>query len=92
MDIPFAAYRYVQVDSEYETKTLNEILGAPVSALQGLSEKMAALLNELHVKTVSDLAEFKYCKWAEAIVIMSEFEHKKSAKQRKVEGMLKKLE
>ena len=80
------------VDVSFEKKSLAEIMEAPVSALQGLSEGAAKLLGELHVKTVSDLASFKYCTWAEGIVTLSEFEHKKSAAERKQEKMLKRLE
>lgn len=47
---------------------------------------------ELNVKTVEDLATFKFCVWAEAIVTMSGFEHKLNAAERKVERMAKKLE
>lgn len=32
------------------------------------------MLNSLGVKTVGDLAEFKYCKWAEAFVTAAKFE------------------
>lgn len=35
------------MDNEYETKTLVEILAAPVSALQGLSERAAKILGEV---------------------------------------------
>jgi hypothetical protein len=33
-----------------------------------------AALNSLGVKTVGDLAQFKHCRWAEAIVVASKFE------------------
>lgn len=80
------------VDAEFETKPLADIVNASVSSLQGLSEGAAKLLGDLHVKTVSDLAAFKHCMWAEAIVTLAEFEHKKSAAERKQEKMLKRLE
>lgn len=82
----------VQVDAEYETKTLAEIVKAPVSSLQGLSERAASLLEELDIKTVGDLGDWKYCQWAEAIVALEGYEHKKSAAERKEERMLNKLE
>lgn len=63
------------VDKAYETKTLKEIANSPVDALQGLSESDAKLLAEaFNVKTVKDLAELKYVKWAQAIVALSETE------------------
>jgi len=60
------------VDKAYETKSLKEIADSPVSALQGVSEGDAKLLAEaFNVKTVKDLAELKYVKWAQAIVALS---------------------
>ena len=52
----------------------------------------SSLLAEMHVKTVADLAKFKYCQRAEAIVDIAKYESKKSATERKTEKMLKKLE
>jgi hypothetical protein len=63
------------LDKEYETKTLNEILDAPVSALQGLSEWADKVLKPLHVKTIRDLGNWKYCNWAAAIVELAKFEN-----------------
>ena len=65
---------------------------APVEALQGISEGAAKLLASLGVKTVGDLADSKYCRWAEAIVNIAEYENTKTAKERHVEAALKKLE
>lgn len=63
------------VDKAYETKSLKEIAGSPVSALQGVSEGDAKLLADaFNVKTVRDFAELKYVKWAQAIVALSETE------------------
>jgi hypothetical protein len=63
------------VDKKYESKTFKEIAKAPVAALQGLSEGDAKLLQEaFHVKTVSDLANLKYVKWAKAICVLAEGE------------------
>lgn len=80
------------MDVDYEAKSLKEILASPVSSLQGLSEKVGALLAELNVNTVKDLAEFKFCQRAEAIVTMAEFEQTKTDVELKAERMLKKLE
>jgi len=80
------------LDKEYETKSFNELLGAPVSALEGLTEKADALLKELGVKTIGDLAEFKYCKRAEAIVTLAAYEELKTKEERRVAKELHKLE
>eukprot|EP00961_Rhodomonas_salina_P247213 3339946-Rhodomonas_salina.6 len=81
------------VDKEWETKTLKEIVDAPLSALEGLSEKASDLLKELGVTTVGQLATFKYCRWAESMVLLgSKYENTKTAKERKQEVALKKLE
>jgi len=63
------------VDKKYETMSLKEIAKAPVAAIQGLSENDGKLLQEAFgVKTVSDLANLKYVKWAQAICILAEGE------------------
>jgi hypothetical protein len=47
-----------------------------LSALQGLSEGDAEKLKTaLNVKTIRDLAELKYVKWAQAIVTLAEYEN-----------------
>ena len=67
------------LDKKYEHLSLKEMLELPVHAIQGITESKS---NEiwtagLGVKTIGDLAEFKYCKWAEALVVASKFEEKK---------------
>jgi hypothetical protein len=63
------------VDKAYETKTFKEVANAPVDALEGVSAKDAQLLKEaFNVKTVRDLANLKYVKWAQAIVILADTE------------------
>ncbi|MDF3818269.1 hypothetical protein P3G55_00070 [Leptospira sp. 96542] len=59
----------------YESKTLKEIANSPVDALEGVSAGDAKLLQEaFNVKTVKDLANLKYVKWAQAIVTLAETE------------------
>lgn len=82
---------FSQVDVTYEKSSFATILAAPVSALQGLSERAEALLAELNVGTVRDLASFKYCQRAEAVVTLGEFENKKSFAERKAERAAKRL-
>ncbi len=63
------------VDKAYETKSLKELVNAPVDALKGVSENDAKLLKEaFNVKTVGDLANLKYVKWAQAIVTLAQTE------------------
>jgi len=60
------------VDKAYEGKSLKELVGAPVDALQGLSENDAKLLKDaFNVKTIEDLANLKFVKWAQAIVALA---------------------
>ncbi|HXT92933.1 MAG TPA: hypothetical protein VN714_27165 [Trebonia sp.] len=60
------------LDKAYESKTLTELLDAPVDALSGVSagdaEKLSAAFG---IKTVRDLGTNKYFKVAQAIVEMS---------------------
>lgn len=59
----------------YEGKSLKELPDAPVDALQGVSENDAKLLKEaFNVKTIRDLANLKYAKWAQAIVTLADTE------------------
>ena len=63
------------LDKSYEGKPLKELVNAPVAALQGVSEGDAKLLQEaFHVKTIKDLADLKYVRWARAIVALAETE------------------
>lgn len=63
------------LDKAYESKSLKELADAPVDALAGVSENDAKLLLEaFKVKTVRDLANLKYVKWAQAIVTLADTE------------------
>jgi hypothetical protein len=63
------------VDKQYEKMTLKEIANSPVDAISGVSEGDAKLLKEaFNVKTVADLANLKYVKWAQAICTLAEGE------------------
>lgn len=61
------------LDKAYESKTLTELLDAPVDALSGVSagdaEKLSAAFG---IKTVRDLGTNKYFKVAQAIVELSD--------------------
>ena len=62
------------VDKAYESKTLKEICAAPVSAIEGLTDEHGKVLEKLGIKTIGDLGEWKYAKWARAIVELSKLE------------------
>ncbi len=63
------------VDKKYEATPLKELVNAPVDALYGVSagdaEKLKAAFN---VKTISDLANLKYIKAAQAICAIADLE------------------
>ena len=79
------------LDKEHETKSLKEILELPISAMEGLTTKADDTLKELGVHTISDLADFKYAAWAEAIVYLAPYEETKTKEERHLESELKKL-
>ncbi|KUO16804.1 MULTISPECIES: hypothetical protein [Streptomyces] len=59
------------LDKAWADKSLPEILAAPVSALKGVSDRQGDLLQEAFgVKTVADLAELKYARWAQALAAL----------------------
>ena len=61
------------LDKEWESKTLAEILKAPVSALEGVSEGDADLLKQaFNVKTVGDLGKNKYFRAAQLLTQLAE--------------------
>ena len=75
----------------WESKSFTEIVEAPTDALEGISREACDLLETLGCKTIADLANFKYCRWAEAICVAAKYENTLTAKERKVEAALKKL-
>jgi len=61
------------LDKEWEDRSLAEILKAPVSALQGVSEGDADLLRQaFNIKTVGDLGKNKYFQAAQALTVLGE--------------------
>jgi hypothetical protein len=60
---------------EYEKLSFQEIITSPVHCLQGITEQKAvAIWKPLGVVTVRDLANWKYFRWAQAIVTAARFE------------------
>jgi hypothetical protein len=65
-------------DKEWENKSLEEVIKAPVSALAGVSEGDATALQQaFHVKTVGDLGRNKYFRAAQALALLAESTGKK---------------
>jgi len=61
------------LDKAYEQMSFKELADAPVDALQGVSEGDAVKLKEaFNVKTIRDLANLKYVRWAQAITTLAE--------------------
>lgn len=61
------------LDKTHETKTLAEVLGLPVEALQGVSAKDGeALRAAFGIKTVRDLGTNRFFRLAQALVAMHE--------------------
>ncbi|MHC5905175.1 hypothetical protein ACVNF4_14910 [Streptomyces sp. S6] len=56
------------LDKAWADKPLPEIMAAPVAALKGVSDRQGDLLKEAFgIKTVADLANLKYARWAQAL-------------------------
>lgn len=56
------------LDKAFEGLIFAELLKAPVSALKGVSKRDGELLEQAFgIKTIEDLAENQYFKWAQAI-------------------------
>jgi hypothetical protein len=61
------------LDKAWEGRSLAEVLKAPVSALQGVSEGDAQFLEAaFNVKTVADLGRNKYFRAAQALVQLAD--------------------
>lgn len=63
------------VDKEWEKKSLRDIARAPVSALQGLAPWADDTLAPLRIKTIEQLANWKFVLWAEALVVLASHEN-----------------
>ena len=60
------------LDKAYEDKSLGELADAPIAALQGVSDRQAQLLQDaFRIKTIRQLANLKYVRWAQAIVALA---------------------
>jgi hypothetical protein len=60
------------VDKAWEDKSADEILAAPPSALEGLTPKHDEQLAGLGIKTIGQLANWKYARRARALADLAE--------------------
>jgi len=61
------------LDKQYEESDLHELLNAPVSAIAGVSDGDAELLEKaFSIKTVGDLGKNKYFRVAQALLVLAE--------------------
>lgn len=68
------------VDKAFADKSLTEILAAPVSALNGVSEGDEKHLTEaFNIKTIKDLATNKHFLVAHGIAALAEYENSEAA-------------
>jgi hypothetical protein len=60
------------LDKAYEDKAFSELINAPVSALQGVSESDAQHLKDAFgIDTIRELATNKFVLWAQAINVLA---------------------
>jgi hypothetical protein len=72
-DVAISADLAKLLDKDWEDKSLEEILKAPVSALAGVSDGDAeALQQAFSIKTVGDLGKNKFFRAAQALTILGE--------------------
>lgn len=63
------------LDKAHEGKSLKEIVALSPAALQGVSDKDAALLKEaFNIKTIGDMATCKFFLWAQALNNLAPYE------------------
>ena len=61
------------LDKQYEELDLHDLINAPVSAIAGVSDGDAELLQKaFNIKTVGDLGKNKYFKTAQALAVLAE--------------------
>lgn len=60
------------LDKAWENKPLKEIIAASPSALQGVTDKDAELLQQAFgIKTIEQMAENKFFRWAQALTTLA---------------------
>jgi len=64
------------LDKAHENKPLREVIKLPPSALQGLAEKADEIFARYGMKTIEDMANWKFYNYAVAINDLTKYEHK----------------
>eukprot|EP00443_Scrippsiella_acuminata_P085742 CAMPEP_0115455396 /NCGR_PEP_ID=MMETSP0271-20121206/44136_1 /TAXON_ID=71861 /ORGANISM="Scrippsiella trochoidea, Strain CCMP3099" /LENGTH=366 /DNA_ID=CAMNT_0002881849 /DNA_START=15 /DNA_END=1115 /DNA_ORIENTATION=+ len=59
---------------DWEGYSLKELLDAPLSAFEGVTEAKSKTFEAIGLKTIRDLSTWKYYKWARAIVTLADVE------------------
>lgn len=63
------------LDKEWEDKPLKEIIQASPAVFQGVSEADAELLKQaFNIKTIEQMAENKFFRWAQALTTLAHAE------------------
>ena len=63
------------LDKKFRDKPWSEVVSAPVSAINGVSEKDGVYLKQaFNIKTIQDLAENKFILVAQTIISLAEIE------------------
>ena len=62
------------IAKKYREYSLHEMLNMTPSGLTGVTSKQEAFLAKLHIKSVKDLAHWKFASTANSIVEMAKFE------------------
>jgi hypothetical protein len=63
------------LDKAHEAKPVKEIIALSPAALQGVTDKDAELLKQAFgIKTIQDMAENKFFRWAQALVTLAAVE------------------
>merc|ERR1712118_621131 len=59
---------------DWESSSLADLLDAPMSAFEGVTEDQDKIFRSLGIKTIGDLGKWKYFRWARAICTLAQYE------------------
>lgn len=66
------------LDKDFQGKTLNDLLDSPLHSIKGIApwvdEELAKHKSTKKIKTIKDLAKWKYANMAEQLIVLSQFE------------------
>jgi len=71
------------LDKKHEVDSFKTVIKLPPSALQGLANRADDILEEFKIKTIEDLAKWKYYKIAKAIKTLAEVEEVSDEKSKR---------